>query len=468
MDLREKLLEVARILGKEELESNMELEQVVEYLRVRAKKVVDEIESYREQLEASALLLESHVEELSKTYEELSTIFKITSIASRSLDPSEVIEEIMNELNGAIEARVALFIDKDGRRFFELGEEKHVEAYARYLTRYYLADECSTLVAENVKIDGVVFSNVLIVPVKGSRATWGVMGFAEKSNSPIFTASDRKLVEAVAQRLASSYDIKAFIDEKIRQERLMEEMRIAGQIQLSLLPKEIPRVEFLEMDVFFKTARIVGGDFYDVVEPFKGKVFFVLADVSGKSVPAALLMSLAKGAIRAKTAVKPNDVHECNLVDLASYLNSFILENSPVDRFITCVMGCVSQDGGVRMVNAGHDPVFVLRTDGSWEEYPAVAQPLGIMDIFDAEETRLHLQPGDLVVLFTDGVVETRNVEKEEYGFDRLKRVVFQNRNKSVDEIIEDLRNDIINFSRGADQHDDITLLMMRYTGGGA
>ena len=120
------------------------------------------------------------------------------------------------------------------------------------------------------------------------------------------------------------------------------------------------------------------------------------------------------------------------------------------------------------MVNAGHDPVFVLRTDGSWEEYPAIAQPLGIMDIFDAEETRLHLQPGDLVVLFTDGVVETRNVEKEEYGFDRLKRVVFQNRNKSVDEIIEDLRNDIINFSRGADQHDDITLLMMRYTGGGA
>lgn len=457
MEIRKSLERAFKLLGIGENTSEFSDEELAKILAEKVEKLVDELESYKQQLEASAILLDSHVEELTRAYEELASIFEIFQISTRvDVNPRDLIVKLLETANNSIEAEFAGFVERshEFRVFLNARTPEDIAA----LAYEYLKGEPHVVIRENVRIKATFVNTLMMVPVVGSKGFWGVIIFACKKRAPIFTSSDRKLVEALAQRLASLYDTQAYVEELLAQERLLEEMRIAKRIQHSLIPKEFPKLEYARIAHLFETARMVGGDFFDVWNPPKMSLFFAVADVSGKGVPAAIMMSLFKGALRTKLS----DVTK--LGELISYLNRIAVENMPPEMFVTLLGAFLTPSGQLAVGNAGHNPLLVVR-ENRVEHIQASAPPLRVLEDTSVEEVKLKLKTGDLIVSFTDGITEARNEKKEEYGMDRLEYMLKKHFHLEEREIVKKIKLDLAQFVGNAPRHDDATLLLIRYTG---
>ena len=191
-----------------------------------------------------------------------------------------------------------------------------------------------------------------------------------------------------------------------------------------------------------------------------GRVLFMIADVTGKGMPAALLMS----SIHACTHVMaPMTV---SLQDAVANINQVVYENTDSDKFITAFAAIYHADGALEYVNAGHDPPLLVRSDGSVERLQAGGPLLGVVPSISYGVDRVVLEPGDLVVLFTDGVTEAMGVTMEEYTEDRLQALVLQHRSCSAGALVEKIQTDIEEFTGPVDTlSDDRTLLVLRASG---
>ncbi|MDI3516166.1 MAG: phosphoserine phosphatase RsbU/P [Thermotogota bacterium] len=447
---------VIQLLGIEESISQISDEELASIMGERLEILVNELESYKQQLEASAILLESHVEELGKAYEELAAIFEIFQFAPQpDVDPRSLIPKLLEIANNSIEAEVVGFVEKDCQFKFFSNSNVINEDLIKFLQRY-IHGVPGVLIKENVEIGSTHINSLMIIPVTGSKGFQGTIVFINKKHSPIFTSSDRKLAEALAQRIATLYDTKAYVEELLAQERLLEEMRIAKRIQHTLIPKSLPRLKYARIAHIFETARIVGGDFFDVWSSPKETLFFAVADVSGKGVPAAIMMSFFKGALRSKLS------DEIKLNDLIRFLNNIALENMPSEMFVTFLSAFLTSSGRLMVGNAGHNPLLIVQRNHV-EYIPASAPPLRVLENITLEEFELELSSGDLIVSFTDGITEARNERKEEYGLDRLEYIVRKNFDLEETEIVKKIESDLKSFIGNAPQHDDATLLLVRY-----
>ncbi len=218
----------------------------------------------------------------------------------------------------------------------------------------------------------------------------------------------------------------------------------------------MPNVEGIEISAVSYPAIHVGGDYYDVLE-VEGKIYAVVADVSGKGIPAALLMSTVRSTLR--TLLENVE----NLSELVSKLNKRITEDFEEDRFVTMAFFSLDKSGELRVVNAGHDPVYIVKND-RMETVGSSGVPLGILPDWNYDEKVLELEPGTFVVAYTDGVVEARNIKGEEYGFERLEQVLKEFKG-SAEELTTKIKDSVFNFSSGAVQHDDTTIMVIKYEG---
>jgi len=455
--VRESLERASELLGIGENTSEISDEELAKILAEKVEELVNELESYKQQLEASAILLDSHVEELTRAYEELASIFEIFQISPRvDVNPRDWVAKLLETANNSIEAEFAGFVERNHE--FRIFLDAHASEDIVALAYEYLQGEPRVVIQENVQVKATFVNTLMMVPVVGSKGFWGVILFANKKRAPIFTSSDRKLAEALAQKLASLYDTQAYVEELLAQERLLEEMRIAKRIQYSLIPKEFPKLEYARIAHLFETARMVGGDFFDVWDSPKTSLFFAVADVSGKGVPAAIMMSLFKGALRTKLS------DGTKLGELISYLNRIAVENMPPEMFVTLLGAFLTPLGQLVVGNAGHNPLLVVREDRV-EHIRASAPPLRVLEDTSVEEVKLKLKTGDLIVSFTDGITEARNERKEEYGMDRLEYMLKKHFHLEEQEIVKKIESDLAEFVGNAPQHDDATLLLIRYTG---
>jgi len=233
------------------------------------------------------------------------------------------------------------------------------------------------------------------------------------------------------------------------------EIAEARAIQEGFLPKEIPQMEGYEIASAWQSARMVGGDYFDVL-PFESDAFgLCIADVAGKGLPAALLMSNLQAAVRglASSTLSPDD--------LCARLNALLCRNMASDRFVTLFY---AQLEGVsrrlRYTSAGHNPPFVLHQDGSHERLREGGGVLGVFANQSFHVGLAQLQPGDRVVLFTDGVTEACNAAEEEFGEDRLLQVLQQNRGSRAHALQKEILRAVAEFSGGLWQ-DDATLLVV-------
>lgn len=241
-------------------------------------------------------------------------------------------------------------------------------------------------------------------------------------------------------------------------QRKKAELQIAAEIQHTFLPKTIPPMKGFELAAVSCPAREVGGDFYDAIRLQDGKTGLVIADVSGKSVPAALYMALSRTIIRAMAGWHHHVSH--TLADT----NAMILSQSDSGMFVTLFYGVLDEEKRtLTYANAGHNPPLLLRT-GSDEfvRLMPTGIALGALDEAEYGEETVEIGPGDLLVLYTDGVTEAINAGTEEFGEERLKDAVRGLRDRPPAGIIRGVRDMVHAFSGAEPQFDDITLMVLK------
>lgn len=258
--------------------------------------------------------------------------------------------------------------------------------------------------------------------------------------------------------------LKEYMNEVARsaaeKQRLESELDLARSIQLGMLPKKIdcPGYEFAGMML---PAKEVGGDFYDFFRVGDDKLCFVIADVSGKGVGAALFMTVAKMVI--KTAAQTKNVRVDQLLGTA---NDLLCQENPAELFVTAYVGIVDlTTGEISYSCAGHNPPILIRRDGTVAFVPVAPKlPLAGMEHMQYQSRQIRLNKGEALFLYTDGVTEATDQQENMYGNDRLLRTVKNLQTASVENIVRFVKTDIDAFVAGAPQFDDITLLVIRRT----
>jgi steroid delta-isomerase-like uncharacterized protein len=246
--------------------------------------------------------------------------------------------------------------------------------------------------------------------------------------------------------------------ERIERERVEQELRVARRIQQASLPKEVPTLKGWQISPLYRPAREVGGDFYDFHPLPEGKLGLVVGDATGKGVPAALVMSTTCGmlqlAARALDSPSPGEVLQ--------QVNETLLARIPSNMFVTCFYAILNpKSGTLSYANAGHDLPYLWHS-GECEELRARGMPLGLMPGMSYEEKEIVLQEGDSALLYTDGLVEAHDPQREMFGFPRLQALLSEH-GKEESSLEEALLEELYSFvGEGWEQEDDITLLTLR------
>ncbi len=265
------------------------------------------------------------------------------------------------------------------------------------------------------------------------------------------------LAEAINDMAANLERAQREREEKKRMER---ELEIAREIQRELLPKEIPAWEGYSITAFFESAWQVGGDYYDFVDVSENLKGAIIADVSGKGVPAGIVMSIVRTLFHDNAPGSPSPM------GVLKKTNSQLVKGLRKGMFVTTFYAVFDRDGTVTYSSAGHNPIFLFRKDGRVENLKTSGVPLGMAPLLfeqSIKESRVKMEKGDIVLLYTDGLTEAMNTRDEEYGEERVIETVSKAiaEGLSLEEILRRLINSVKRFTSGAPQSDDITVVLI-------
>ena len=305
---------------------------------------------------------------------------------------------------------------------------------------------------------GFQTKTMLCMPMRDRKGKIiGVFQILNKRNG-VFTREDEVFLEAFSDHAAIAIETARLHQDIVEKERIEKELEIAGHIQRRLLPKVLPSLDGYQLDAVARPTKLVGGDFYDFVPLEDGKYAIVIADVSGKGVPAALLVSTFHASLHAFIS------GETNLARIVGRLNGVIFENTVAERYITAFMGILDPRGGtLTYVNAGHCYPFVFRSqEVSITPLEATGMPLGVFAGVGFEQVTQKLEPADFLVLYTDGVTEAMNSSSEEYGEERFRLAMVGQSDQSASGFLGGIVADVEKFVSGEPQSDDLTMVVLK------
>jgi phosphoserine phosphatase RsbU/P len=301
-----------------------------------------------------------------------------------------------------------------------------------------------------------------LVPVLGREGRLvGVIALGAKLSEEPYSSEDKRLLASAASQVGMAIESIRMAEQmadRIEVERRADrEMEIAKQVQTKLFPQRMPPLETLEYVGGCIQARAVGGDYYDFLDLGPGRLAFVLADISGKGISAALLMANLQANLRSQSALAIDDLSK-----LLCTVNHLFYESTAPEHFATLFFATYEDDTRVlRYVNCGHNPPLLVRATGEVNRLEATAMVLGLFDRWSCETGEVTLEPGDTLIAFSDGVTEATSDDGEEYGEARLIEVLQAKRCQTVVSLHEDVVAEVLHFS-GREQEDDITLVAVR------
>jgi phosphoserine phosphatase RsbU/P len=267
----------------------------------------------------------------------------------------------------------------------------------------------------------------------------------------------------INKTLAEIVSIRSWLREHDQLVSIQHDLNVSREIQQAILPKVFPPFpDEPSFDIYASmvAANEVGGDFYDFFLIDKDRLGFVIGDVSGKGISAAIFMAVSRTLIRA-TGLKGDSVSEC-----LQYVNNLLCKESVSSMFVTVFYGILNtQTGEVEYVNAGHNPPYLLSEDGISKTEMTNGLALGVLDDFIFESKKIQLKKGDQLLLYTDGVVEAFNMEDKAYGEEDFEKFLNNNRIIPVETIIKNSLAEVNEFAGEAPQSDDITLLGLSFNG---
>ncbi|MGH9708743.1 MAG: SpoIIE family protein phosphatase [Candidatus Acidiferrales bacterium] len=287
----------------------------------------------------------------------------------------------------------------------------------------------------------------------------GVLYLDSHVPSTAFSDLDREVLRTLAREAATVIENARLFADARAKARLDHEIEIASQIQRQLLPKALPNLPDVAVAGSTLSCHSVGGDCFDVIELGGGRHGFFVGDVSGKGISAALLATLLQGVFFTTAAM------DIALAGIFSRVNQYLCERSGEDRYATVFYGILDKSGRFEYVNAGHGPPLLRRKTGALEGLGSANFPVGMFAEAEYQSARVQLDPGDYLVIYTDGVTEASNTRNELYEESRLRTILENFQGQGVDDLTIAIQAGMKEFTEGAAQSDDVTLLAIQYKG---
>jgi len=290
---------------------------------------------------------------------------------------------------------------------------------------------------------------------------YGALLVEETSEAFRFRQKRIEIITGIAQQVALSIQNEHLQREMVARERLEHEVQLARQIQQTFLPERLPEYPDWELAALWKTARQVGGDFYDVIELPDRKLGLFIADVSDKGIPAALFMALTRTLVRAAVSETSSPAEALQRV------NNLIIPDNQQEMFVTAVYAVLSlETGELTYANAGHNPPLWMRNRrGEIESLKRTGAALGVIEGLLIEERTIQLEPGDGLLLYTDGLTEAFSPQEELFGVERLHQLLQADLGLSAHELLGAIEAAVNDFMGALPPDDDMTMLAVRRKG---
>ncbi len=329
----------------------------------------------------------------------------------------------------------------------------------------YVQQHSGVLDVEQLKLDSPALTVMrqagikLVVPLVSQGELIGLINLGSRLSEQEYSSDDHKLLADLATQAAPALRVAQLVkqqkQEAAERERIEQELKVARLIQQTLLPQSLPTLDGWGVSAYYQPARAVGGDFYDFIYFPDGRIGFVVADVTDKGVPAALVMATTRTLLRAaaERLEAPGAV--------LARTNDVLVQEIPPKMFVTCFYAVLNPaTGHLRYANAGHDVPYRYTADGV-VELRATGMPLGLMPGMDYDEKEATLAPGEYVLLYSDGLVEAHNPKREMFGFPRLQELMATHANG--DTLKDFLLDQLATFTGpGWEQEDDVTLVTLQ------
>jgi phosphoserine phosphatase RsbU/P len=300
---------------------------------------------------------------------------------------------------------------------------------------------------------------LMAVPLQTRDRIIGIIYVDSPSLLREFNKDDLNLLTVMANVAAIRIEHTRFAEIEQARQLLARDLEQAAEIQKGILPSLAPTVRGLDVAGHNAPCRTVGGDYYDFFPYGSSRIAMVLGDVSGKGMPASLLMM----GLQARVQVLIEEPK--SLAEVMTRLNRITSANMPSNRFITFFFCILDGDTGeLTFCNAGHNPPVIVRADGTYTQLKGGGPVLGILPFLEYQEYREKLEKGDALVIYSDGVTEANNPAGDEFEIEGLAAAVIPVRRKSADAIIAHINDDVTRYTAGAPQADDITLIVARRT----
>ena len=300
------------------------------------------------------------------------------------------------------------------------------------------------------------------VPIVGVNSKFFGILYAAKSSTFGFDPDDINLLEAFSNQVAIALENAALLQKSLQRERLERELQIAREVQLRLLPQSKPQVPHYTLDALTITAYEVGGDYYDFIYKSNANLGLVIGDVSGKGTSAAFYMAETKGIIQSVAQYYDSPL------EILSHTNRLLCNSMEKKSFITLLIaGIDTNKHQMRFARAGHCPIIYYRAAEHKIhklQPPGIAVGLDQSGIFDRmlQEYRLDIKAGDLFLFYTDGLSEAMNKEYEEYGEERMAKILLENHHEPVDILTKIIIDDVFKFTGSHTLRDDLTLILVK------
>ena len=414
--------------------------------------------------------IESLTVNLLECYEELDLIYSLTRRLRSTLSAQQSAELVLSEALEIFEADSGWILPADAARpafapVYRATEAAPVErlrsAVGRDVARRGKSHIFYSVRRElGLDEDGLPDS-VLCAVVKTEGAVYGMLCVGRRGEERLFTARDLKLAEVLASQAAIAIENWILhlrrLEEQQAMIRMEEEMRLAREIQSSLLPRSAPAIPGYDIACRGVPALSVGGDYYDFIPIDEERLALCLADVSGHGMPAALLMANLQATIRSQ-ALSSVSPAEC-----VRRSNRLLCRNTDAGRYATCFYGVLDiPSGHLTYSNAGHDHPLVVGPEGEPVLLDRGGLMLGVQEEPRYEEGSLVLGPGHVLILYSDGITEYFDGDDREFGVDGLKAAVARARGGSAERILDEILRSVDAHADGRPQADDMTLVVLR------
>jgi serine phosphatase RsbU (regulator of sigma subunit) len=430
-----------------------------------------------ELIQASIQLPESEAgheaDDIRRHAERLSILNDVHQTLATSISLDELLDLILDRTFDHLEPEqgVVLLRDKDGGLYPAASRPLETETdrivISQSLAREVVEKGMAALV-HDVRIDDrfaeakslldAGIRSVVAAPLSDPRGTLGMIALSSAADVRVFSADDMQLLSSLASVAALRIRNIALAEEAAERRRLHEEVKLARQIQVALIPDSLPTVPGYDIYGGNQPSQGVSGDYYEVIERLDGSecVLFI-ADVSGKGIAASLLTAYIEALSSApiEDGLTPDQVF--------ARVSRRLYRRTPHERFATAFLAILEPASGtVRFANAGHNPALLVRRNGTIERLSSTGLPLGLLPLAEYECSEFTLTAGDTLVTYTDGITEATNPEKEEYGTERLENLCHERQSLDLEALAAALEEDLQLFVAGEPFADDRTLVMLR------